>query len=277
MPFDWNVGGGSYDSILNTWKKKFGAEVIEAILSIPDTAAFIEFIYEEAAQALLFALYNAIRAGDKETARAVLDYLKLELLPDAVNFVSFWGNLAPHTKTCFQRFFDAVDYSAQAYERIIAMMGKEEGTLTVYANVDDVDVYVDGVKRGTCGRADPFKMTLPAGSHGVEGLKSKYYPAVKQVYISPGEYQTLKLVLHPVEEENKGTLIIYSDVEDTRIYIETQYYGMAGPTTPVVATLPEGRYDVEGQKEGYRTAVTHPYVEGGEATVIMLNIVKLKS
>jgi len=277
MVFDWTKISIQYEDALKAWKTKFGAEIIEAIVSIPDTCTFIEFIYEEAAQTLLFALYNAVKAGDKETARAILDYLKLELLPDAVNFVSFWGNLAPHTKTCFERFFDAVDYSAQVYERIIAMMGKEEGTLTVYANIDDVDVYIDGEKKGTCGRADPFKIVLPAGSHGVEGIKSKYYPAVRQVTIDPGEYQTLKLVLHPIEEENKGTLIIYSDEPDTRIYIEGEYYGMAGPTTPVVATLPYGTYDVEGQKEGYRTAVKHPYVEGGEATVIMLNMVKLKS
>ena len=199
MPFDWNVGGGSYDSILNTWKKKFGAEVIEAILSIPDTATFIEFIYEEAAQTLLFALYNAVKAGDKETARAILDYLKLELLPDAVNFVSFWGNLAPHTKTCFERFFDAVDLSAQAYENILAMMGKEEGVLTVYCNVEDAEVYVDGEYKGLCGPVDPLKLNLSVGSHGVEVKKEGYKTAARNVNISPGEYQILKVNLQKIE------------------------------------------------------------------------------
>jgi len=275
MVFDWDKISIQYEDALKAWKTKFGAEIIEAILSIPDTATFIEFIYEEACQTALFALYNAIRAEDKETARAILDYIKLELLPDAVNFVAFWGNLAPHTKTCFQRFFEAVDYATQAYEQVIALMGREEGTLTVYANIDEVTVYVDGEEKGTCGSATPLKITLPVGSHGVEGVKSKYYPAVRQVYIDRGEYQTLKLVLHPIEEENKGTLIIYSDEPDTRIYIEGEYYGMAGPTTPVVATLPYGTYDVEGQKEGYRTAVKHPYVPPGETTVIMLDMVKL--
>ena len=181
MPFDWTKISIQYEDVLKAWKKKFGEEIIEAILSIPDTCTFIEFIYEEAAQTTLFALYNAIKAGDKETARAILDYLKLELLPDAVNFVAFWGNLAPHTKTCFERFFDAVDYSAQVYEKMIAMMGKEEGVLTVYSNVEDTRVFIDGEEKGTCGPVDPLKVTLPAGSHGIEAVKDGYEVAARQV------------------------------------------------------------------------------------------------
>jgi len=195
MPFDWTKISIQYEDALKAWKAKFGAEIIEAILSIPDTATFIEFIYEEAAQTALFAVYNAVKAGDKETARAILDYIKLELLPDAVNFVSFWGNLAPHTKTCFQRFFDAVDYSVQAYENVLAMAGKEEGVLTVYSNVEDAKVYIDGEYKGLCGPADPLKVNLAAGSHGVEVKKEGYETGVRQVNISPGEYQVLKVNL----------------------------------------------------------------------------------
>lgn len=197
MPFPWGEGA-EYSDILNAWKKKFGAEIIEAILSIPDTATFIEFIYEEAAQTLLFAIYNAIKNGQNETARAALDYLKLELLPDAVNFVNFWGNLAPHTKTCFQRFFDAVDFAAQVYEQVLTVTGKEEGVLTVYSNVDDAKVYVDGELKGECGPVIPLRINLSAGSHGVEVMKAGYQTAVRQVNIEPGEYQVIKVNLQPL-------------------------------------------------------------------------------
>ena len=200
MPFDWTKISIQYEDVLKAWKKKFGEEIIEAILSIPDTATFIEFIYEEACQTALFAVYNAIKNGDDETARAILDYIKLELLPDAVNFVSFWGNLAPHTKTCFERFFDAVDFSVQVYENALASKGKEEGVLTIYSNVEDAKVYVDGEYKGTCGPADPLKINIPAGSHGVEVKKEGYETAVRQVKIDPGEYQVLKVNLQKLED-----------------------------------------------------------------------------
>lgn len=195
MPFPWGEGA-KYSDILNAWKKKFGAEIIEAILSIPDTATFIEFIYEEAAQTLLFAIYNAIKNGQNETARAALDYLKLELLPDAVNFVNFWGNLAPHTKTCFQRFFDAVDLAVQAYEQALAVEPPSEGVLTIYSNVEDAEVYIDGELKGKCGPALPLKVNLSTGSHGVEVKKEGYETGVRQVNISPGEYQIIKVNLY---------------------------------------------------------------------------------
>lgn len=197
MGFDWEKFSIQYEDAIKSWKAKFGAEIIEAILSIPDTETFIEFIYEEAAQTILFAIYQAYKAGDYETAQEALNYLRLELLPDAVNNVGFWGALAPHTRTCFQRFFDAVDYSARIWDKVLNAAKPQEGTLTVYANVDGAEVYVDGESKGTCGTVDPLKLKLSVGSHGVEVKKSGYQTAARQVSIEPGEYQVLKVNLIP--------------------------------------------------------------------------------
>jgi len=46
MPFDWTKISIKYEDALKSWKTTFGSEIIEAIMSIPDTATFIEFIYE---------------------------------------------------------------------------------------------------------------------------------------------------------------------------------------------------------------------------------------
>jgi len=196
MPFDWTKISIQYEDALKSWKTTFGSEIIEAIMSIPDTATFIEFIYEEACQTALFALYNAIKSGQQETAKAIIDYIKLELLPDAVNFVQFWGNLAPHTKNSFQRFFDAVDLAVQAYEQALAVEPPSEGVLTIYSNVEDAEVYIDGELKGKCGPALPLKVNLSTGSHGVEVKKEGYETGVRQVNISPGEYQVIKVNLY---------------------------------------------------------------------------------
>lgn len=268
MPFSWDQINVDYSTAKKTWARKFGAEVIEAIFSIPDTATFIEFIYEEATQTLLFALYNAIKFKDVETARAIIDYAKTELLPDAVNFVAFWGNLAPHTKTAFQRFFDAADFSIRTYEAAISLLGAQEGTITIYTNVDDVDIYVDGVYKGKCSRADPLRVKVSAGSHGVEAFKPGYFPTATQVRIDPTEYQIVKLNLKPIQEEGVGVLVVYTNKPNTRVYVNDEEAGTCSPEQPLYILLPTGTYMIKAIVEGYAEQYKTATIKEKETTII---------
>ena len=141
---DWNIFSYSYNLAREKFKAAVGAEIVEQLLSIPDTISFIEFIYEEAAQTLLIAIYQAHKNGQDDMARQILNYLKMELLPDAVNMVGGWGLLNPATRTCFQRFFDAVALSADTWEQILTVKPPGYGMLVIYSDVDNTSIEIDG-------------------------------------------------------------------------------------------------------------------------------------
>lgn len=169
------------------------------LMSVPELITFIQFIYEETLQTLLFTVYQAYKDGFYDVAFDVLYYAKLEVLPSAKGFNETWGHLNPATKTCFDAFFRASEKAIEAWERKLNRPKPQNGTLVIYTNVEDVSIYVDGVYQGTAGPITPFKMTIEPGSHGIEAKKTGYYAAARSVKIDPGEYQVMKINLNPME------------------------------------------------------------------------------
>jgi len=195
---DWkSIFGFSYNKAYESFKASVGAEIVSELLSIPDTIAFIEFIYEEAAQQALFAIYNAYKAGDYDTAFDILNYLKFELFPDAVNMIGGWGKLNPATQTCFERFFDAVEKAINTWEKIIAVGPPQQAVLVIYTSEDDVTIKVDGEIKGFAGEVNPLKLTLEPGGHSIEASKSGFETEVRQVSLDPGEYRAIKINMKP--------------------------------------------------------------------------------
>lgn len=196
---DWkSLFGLSYDQALQSFKASVGAEVLDQVMSIPDTIAFIEFIYEETAQTLLFALYQAYKAGNYEMARQIWNYAKLEFLPDAVNFVGGWGVLNPATQNCFQRFFDAVELSLEVWDKILAQGPPQEAVLAVYTNEFDVLIKIDGEEKGLAGPTVPVKVKLEPGSHSIEAIKEGFQTEARSVNLNPGEYRAIKINMKPI-------------------------------------------------------------------------------
>ena len=69
-----------------------------------------------------------------------------------------------------------------------------QGTAVVEANVDDVDLYVDGKLVAKLSRSKP--LTLPAlstGLHEFKGVKQGYEPDRKEIMIAPGQESTVTL------------------------------------------------------------------------------------
>lgn len=195
---DWKRLMGLSGSALDNFKETVGAEILQQILSIPDTIAFIEFIYEEAAQTALFAIYQAHKNGQDEMARQILDYLQFQLLPDAVGMVASWGALNPATQTAFQRFFDAVEYSIQMWDLVLTSPKEETGTLVIYTNVNDVSISIEGEYKGTAGPVIPLKLKLEPGSYTVEAKKDGYQVEARNVNLKPGDYYALKINMKPL-------------------------------------------------------------------------------
>jgi len=180
----------------------WGASVLEGVagtlMSVPELVTFIQFIYEETLQTLLFTVYQAYKDGMYDVAKDVLDFTYLEVLPEAEAFNSTWGHLNPATNDTFNAFFRASAKACQTWYQKLNKPKVEYGTLVVYTSVEDVSIYVDGTYMGKAGPLTPFKTKLTAGSHGIEAKKPGYYTEARSVRIDPGEYQTLKINMKPM-------------------------------------------------------------------------------
>ena len=181
------------------WSSDVFSKAAGMLMSVPELVTFIQFIYEETLQTLLFTVYQAYKDGFYDVAKDVLDYAYLEVLPEAESFNSTWGHLNPATDNCFRAFFLSTKKACKVWYEKLAKPKKAEGTLKVYTNVEDVSIYVDGEYFGKAGPLIPASGTLPAGSHGVEAKKAGYYTEARSVKIDPNEYQVLKINMRPME------------------------------------------------------------------------------
>lgn len=174
---------------------KYLGGVANAVTSVLDTIVFIEFIYEEALQTALFAAKTAIDHKDYETAQAIIDFVLTEIYPKAVTFLDTWGDLAPYSKDCFALFYEAARRQAIALDNAIPTTGAEEGTVRIYANKPDVEIYIDGEYKGLADELEGLLLKLPAGTYTIEAKKEGYETAVKQVKVEPKSYVAIKVIL----------------------------------------------------------------------------------
>ena len=69
-----------------------------------------------------------------------------------------------------------------------------QGTAIVEANMDDVDLYIDGALVGTVSRDRPLTIPrLSSGLHEFTGVREGYEPDTKQIMIAPGQEVTVTL------------------------------------------------------------------------------------
>jgi len=187
-------------SLLKTFVNKYLGGVADLIGSVLDTIVFIEFIYEEALQTALFAANQAYRNKDYETAQAIVDYILTEIYPAARSFLDTWGDIAPYSKGCFSRFYEAARMSAETLNNAIPTMGQPEGVVRIYANEPDVKVYIDNEFVGVTDETEGILVKLAPGYHTIEGKKEGYETAVKNVKVEPKKYIAVKLYLTKAEE-----------------------------------------------------------------------------
>lgn len=81
------------------------------------------------------------------------------------------------------------------------------GSLTIEANMDGVEVYLDGTDLGPVTKDKPIRQPgLSTGVHTVKGVKTGYEPVTKEVMVIPGQEQTVTLRIQ-FRREAKPTAI----------------------------------------------------------------------
>jgi tetratricopeptide (TPR) repeat protein/uncharacterized caspase-like protein len=82
------------------------------------------------------------------------------------------------------------------------------GTMVIEANMDDVEVFVDGVSQGVISKAKPLQLRgLAPGAHSVKGVKLGYEPdGPRQETVYPGQDSTVSLKILIARRRNKASL-----------------------------------------------------------------------
>ena len=81
------------------------------------------------------------------------------------------------------------------------------GTAIVEANMDDVDLYIDGELVGTVSRGRPLTIPrLSSGLHEFMGVRRGYEPDTKQIMIAPGQEVTVTLRIRYVRRIDEAAL-----------------------------------------------------------------------
>lgn len=180
---------------INDFVNRYLGGAANAIASVLDTIVFIEFIYEETLQTALFAAKQAMQNKDYDTAQKIVDYILFDVYPSASAFLNSWGDLAPYSKACFSRFYEAAALQAQTMNDAIPRPGQDIGVIHIYTNIDGVDIYVDGELKGQSDSIEGLLLKLEAGSHGIEAKKEGYETGVRQVNVEKGTYRVVKINL----------------------------------------------------------------------------------
>lgn len=174
---------------------KYLGGAANAVTSVLDTIVFMLFIYEEALQTALFAAKTALDNKDYDSAQEIVDFILVSILPRAYTFVDTWGKLVPYAQTPFRLFYDAAKKAAEEYNNAIPRIGTENGTVRIYANKPDVEIYIDGEFKGYADETEGLLIELPAGEHTLEAKKEGYETAVKTFTLEPKEYLPIKVYL----------------------------------------------------------------------------------
>jgi hypothetical protein len=91
---------------------------VDVPLEMLETITFIEFIYEEAIQTELMAIYIALKNSLWKQGREVFKHLVDTTLPRAMGFVNTYGYLAPWSKGVFIAYYDSALEQAKVYQKI---------------------------------------------------------------------------------------------------------------------------------------------------------------
>ncbi|MGB9857020.1 MAG: PEGA domain-containing protein [Dictyoglomaceae bacterium] len=127
------------------------------------------------------------------------------------------------------------------------------GTINIFSIPSNAEVYVDGKYRGRT----PLSITdVPSGTYNVRISLSGYEDYVESIYLAPGDVKQISVSLKLVS----GEVSIESRPQGAKVYIDGKYQGL----TPLILSLPEGKYTLSLSLLGYSDVNTEIKVKAKE-------------
>lgn len=140
---------------------------------------------------------------------------------------------------------------------VSATLASDSATLEVSANIDGVEVKVNGISQGT---APCTVERVPAGDVILEASAPGYRDFVQMIKATGSERIEIAVRM----EELPASLAVYSIPEGARVYLDNNYKGVA---PALFESLPPGEHRIRVEKDGFDTlARTVNLTRGNEST-----------
>jgi len=233
-------------------------------------ANFLAWIGKEAlVETLSFPIWALI---DSKDYQGVLDHVgALKESIDLADKAMFLTKPIPLISDIWKGYIDNANAQADIYEKIATDALAEEiktGELTVFSNVENSDVYIDGIKVGTT----PFTKVLEEGVYHILVTKFGYDSTELDVDIVPGATPKFNAEILPLKEPptGKGTLDISVEPTDAVLVIA----GHPEITKMGAYELDLGSYTIKASKENYYDKSATGIVKEAEITDVSIVLTK---
>lgn len=150
------------------------------------------------------------------------------------------------------------------------------GSISVYCNQGNAKVYLDGnYQRRTYANQSVEIKNVKPGYHELMITKDGYQDWVSTILVVANQTRTVSAYLVP--EIKYGSLAIYCNVTEAKIFINGTYKAASSSSQPkILEEIKEGKYEITLVKDGYRTWVEDVWVYAGETTSIYVGMNKIE-
>jgi hypothetical protein len=146
---------------------------------------------------------------------------------------------------------------------------KGSGSVTIYSELPDCQVYINGQLRGSTSASGRLRLRpLKAGQYNVVLRKDKYEDQQRSISISSGNETSERFSLTPL----KGSLTALPNVSGAKVYVAGTEYA-DGVRNLVLAP---GEYEVKGTKSGYKTFSTSVRIGPGQPVNVPVTLEVIK-
>jgi len=138
-----------------------------------------------------------------------------------------------------------------------------ESELRIDSQPDGAEVFLDGAFQGTT----PLRLVAASGRRTLEIRLAGYAPYVTTLDLQAGGTQTVDVNLN--RSAGLGTLYVESDPVGATVFLDGRYIGV----TPLTErNLPEGRYRIEVERQGYTSVSRTVNINSGRSSLLSVTL-----
>ncbi|MFH1415706.1 MAG: PEGA domain-containing protein [Elusimicrobiota bacterium] len=168
----------------------------------------------------------------------------------------------------YKVYNQAVRISEGSVTRTDVKLEAQKGGLKIKTNTKKADVYINNEFHGL----SPCKIeNLFVGVYEIAVKKKGYKSSSKEVEVFPGDVEEITIDI----SEEDGSLLVTSSPLDARVYIDSEFVGLAAPL--FIERVSAGIHDIRIEKEGYESFEKNVTVKSFAAYTVSADLKKMKT